>query len=356
MSDLRRDYTFHLPPERIAQQPATQRDASRLMLLQGAADPTHYSFRDLPTILQPGDLLVRNDTRVFPARLRGRRPGGGKIELLLTQEIAPLPNAQRWRCLARPAGSIKPEKPLTFGDGKLTALLEDRGARGEVIVQFPNISAESFFALLEEIGEVPLPPYINRTESGPDACDADRYQTIYARERGAVAAPTAGLHFTPEVEAQLGARGIELAQITLHVGPGTFRPMTVDCIKDHRMDAEKYEVNDETAARITQARRQGRRIIAVGTTTTRTLESITDDDGVTHPGRGATDLFIRPGHRWRGIDGLITNFHLPESSLLVLVSALAGRERILAAYQDAIIEGYRFYSYGDAMLILPESE
>lgn len=346
-------YDFELPQSCIAQRPAEPRDASRLMVLAGNAEPQHSQFLALPDFLQDGDLLVRNDTRVIPARLRGMRRGGGKAELLLIHRLPPADDGERWLCLARPASSLKPGRPVTFGAGSFSAIIEERQGEGRVVAHFPDCDETALFSALQAYGEVPLPPYIDRGEGGPDSLDAERYQTTYARSPGAVAAPTAGLHFTPRVEDALAKRNIEIVHLTLHVGPGTFRPIKTEHLAEHAMDAEYYDISPDAAERITTARRAGRRIVAVGTTTTRTLESVTDRDGVTHAGSGWTDIFIRPGHHWRGIDGLITNFHLPRSSLLVLVSALTGRERVLAAYREAVAAGYRFYSYGDAMLILP---
>ncbi len=345
-------YDYDLPPDRIAQQPAMPRDASRLMVLAGRRPPAHHRFTDLPQWLRPTDLLVRNDTRVIPARLHGRRPGGGKTELLLVHR-SEAAGQERWLCLARPASHLKPGKEVTFGAGELTAVVQDKGPAGKVEVTFRCAENRSFADLLAALGETPLPPYIDRSAGGPTAADRERYQTTYARADGAVAAPTAGLHFTAAVDAALARRGVEIATLTLHVGPGTFRPIQAERLSEHAMDAEYGRIPEAVAARITAARSAGRRIVAVGTTTTRALETATDAQGTTRPWEGWTDLFLRPGHVFCGIDGLLTNFHLPRSSLLVLVSALAGRERILATYQEAIDAGYRFYSYGDAMLILP---
>lgn len=361
-------YQFALPPERIAQTPAPERTDSRLMVLDASHAPAHHVFRDLPSILQPGDVLVRNDTRVIPARLRGRRPGGGKTELLLTHPLARAPESMRldlpappgesgtcWLCLARPASHLKPGKVLTFGEAPDTlhaTVLAQLGG-GRVLASFDVPDDATLLTRLPAFGEVPLPPYIDRTAGGPNASDADRYQTTFARHPGAVAAPTAGLHFTDAIDEALQARGITIETLTLHVGPGTFRPMVAEDIREHAVDAEYYAVPPPTAAALNRARAEGRRLIAVGTTTTRTLESVVDKHGHIHAGEGWTDLFIRPGHVFRAIDGLLTNFHLPGSSLLVLVSALMGRERILDAYNLAVASGYRFYSYGDAMLLLP---
>lgn len=348
-------YDYDLSPERIAQVPAPERTDARLMVLErsSSAPPSHFFIRDLPELLRPGDLLVRNNARVFPARLWARRPGGGRVELLLLSALQPSSDAPlRWRALARPAKRLKIDSRLRFRDGSEGVLLALH-PRGEVEIAFPSLSGHDFFKWLEEVGEIPLPPYIRRGAEGPTPLDQERYQTTYASVACAVAAPTAGLHFTPELDQQLLTRGIEIVELTLAVGPGTFRPIVATCLEDHTMEKERYWVSEESAQRITKARREHRRILAVGTTTTRVLETVTDEEGFTHPGEGWTELFLRPGHPFRGIDGLLTNFHLPRSSLLVLVCAFAGRERILNAYAEAIQRGYRFYSYGDAMLILP---
>jgi len=345
-------YDFDLPPDRIAQRPAARRDAARLMVLRGDAPPEHRRFHELPALLRPGDLLVRNDTKVIPARLRGHRPGGGRVELLLVHRHAG-DGAERWQCLARPASHLRAGQRLVFGEAALVAEVVARGDAGRVEVVFDVPDAGAFRERLEACGETPLPPYIHRPDGGPDAEDRTRYQTLYAAAEGAVAAPTAGLHFTPAVEAALAARGIEVAALTLHVGPGTFRPIQAETLAGHVMEAEFYRVSVAAAAAVNAARAAGRRVLAVGTTVTRTLESSADARGQIACGEGWTDLFIRPGYAFRAIAGLLTNFHLPRSSLFVLVAALAGRERMHAAYGEAIREGYRFYSYGDAMLILP---
>lgn len=345
-------YDFDLPEDRIAQTPAMRRDASRLMFLHASDAPSHHVFSDLPELLREGDFIVRNDTKVIPARLRGKRPGGGKAELLLVHRLEP-DAGERWLCLGRPASHMKPGKVISVAEGALQVHVEERQSAGRLVVRFPGLSHEELLSRLNAVGETPLPPYIRRDADGPDAVDRERYQTTYARHAGAVAAPTAGLHFTPEIEKRLLARNIDIAHLTLHVGPGTFRPIKVDSLSDHIMDAEYYSIDEGVATRITTARGAGRRIIAVGTTSTRVLETVTGENGVTHAGQGWTEIFIRPGHVFHGIDGLITNFHLPRSSLVVLVSALAGRKRILAAYAEAIEKGYRFYSYGDAMLLVP---
>ncbi len=359
MDDSLGRYDYDLPPGRIAQRPAERRDASRLLALIGEAAPAHHVFADLPNLLQSGDLLVRNDTRVIPARLMGKRSGGGKTELLLVHPAARDPKLAAdaspgpcWLCLARPSSHLKPGRAVTFGDGELTAVIEKRLGGGHVLARFEVESEAALMDAVRARGQVPLPPYIGRAEGGPDADDAVRYQTTFAREAGAVAAPTAGLHFTPELDEALRVRGIECVHLTLHVGPGTFRPIIAANLDGHAMDAEYYEIPPATAEAINRAKEEKRRVVAVGTTSTRALEASAQNARVV-AGSGWTDLFIRPGHGFRIIDGLITNFHLPRSSLLVLVSALAGRERILEAYRVAVEEGYRFYSYGDAMLIAP---
>ena len=324
------DFDYELPRELIAQQPLAERDASRLLVLPRAGGPLeHRSVRDLPSLLRPGDLLVLNDARVIPARLHGRKAGtGGAVELLL---VEPLGGAD-WLALGQAS------KPLRAGAvvevlGSAVEIVQIRGG-GELVVRLP-LEGEKLWEFLDRAGEVPLPPYI---EHKPDARDAERYQTVFARERGAVAAPTAGLHFTPELLAQL-----PVAYITLHVGPGTFLPVRAQRIEEHRMHRERYFVPDTTA----RALQKASRVIAVGTTALRTLEA---SRGA--PGAGSTDLFITPGYEFRAVQGLFTNFHLPKSTLLMLVSAFAGRERILAAYREAIAQRYRFFSYGDAMVIL----
>lgn len=448
-------YDFHLPPALIAQTPATLRDAARLLVLAGDAPPDHRFVHDLPDLLRPGDLLIRNDTRVIPARLLGRRAGGGKAELLLVHpaaspgspapldptaptapttastttaaladggELDPIPRQDpsalagssnpfslcgaidhpghpddpwTWVCLARPATHLKPGKVVRIGAGPdgeglrdagshgagldgdrperegagaeaypLRAEILERLGQGRVVARLIPSAPCRLSEILERVGRVPLPPYIERTGKRPTPEDRARYQTTYAARDGAVAAPTAGLHFTPDLDAALRAHGVEIAALTLHVGPGTFRPMIAEDIRAHRVDGEWYEIPEATAAAVNAAKAAGRRVIAVGTTSTRTLESAAllaeaeakgggGGGGVIRAGSGWADLFIRPGHRFRVIDGLMTNFHLPRSSLLVLVSALMGRERMLAAYAEAVARGYRFYSYGDASLLLP---
>ncbi|MCC8191134.1 MAG: tRNA preQ1(34) S-adenosylmethionine ribosyltransferase-isomerase QueA [Planctomycetes bacterium] len=343
--NLLSSYQFHLPPELIAQHPAPARDASRLLRLAADGALSDHLFRDLPDLLAPGDLLVRNNVRVLPARLLGQRQGGGRAELLLVRRDHAAGD-ERWLCLARPANRFKPGREFSFGDGRLVATASERGEQGMVWVSF-SVGGDAFLRELERCGRVPLPPYISRPDRQPTPEDAERYQTVYASRPGAVAAPTAGLHFTAELDARLAERGVGLAEITLNVGPGTFRPIQAASLDDHRMDAEWYEVPAATEDRLRATRAAGGRVVAVGTTTARTLEAAAG----TGRSRGWTELFIRPGHRFAALDGLITNFHLPGSSLLVLISALAGRERVLASYRRAVAERYRFYSFGDAMLI-----
>lgn len=341
-------YDYELPPERIAQEPVADRVASRLMILGGTEPPLHRTFAELPRFLRAGDLLVRNVTRVIPARLCGQRRGGGRAELLLVRELEPLV----WECLGRPAARLKPGREISFPGHPLAGVVAERQGGGRLRVRFSGVAAADFMAALEAVGEVPLPPYIQR-QCGPSPEDRERYQTTYASVSGAVAAPTAGLHFTPPLFAALAAGGVEVADLVLHVGPGTFRPVQAERLGEHRMDVEHYVIPEETAAAVERARREGRRVIAVGTTSTRALEAAASRDGGVQVGPGATDIFIHPPYRFRAIDGLITNFHLPRSTLLMLVSALTGRERLLAAYAEAVRQGYRFYSYGDAMLVVP---
>jgi S-adenosylmethionine:tRNA ribosyltransferase-isomerase len=344
------DFDFDLPGELIAQQPPAERGGSRLMTLErGSGRISHHRFVDLPSLLQPGDLLVVNDTRVFPARLIGvRLPGGGAAECFL---IRPTTEADTWIALVHPGQRLREGSRMRFeaGDRVLHAEVVGRHFHGRRTVRLWTEDGTTVRDTVDVIGHIPLPPYIKRADA---SSDRDRYQTIYARERGSIAAPTAGLHFTPPILDALAARGVERATVTLHVGYGTFQPVRVDRVEEHQVEAERYEVSAETAAALTKAKREGRRVIAVGTTTTRTLESLTvSHDGEVTPGAGETTLFIYPGFNFRIVSGLITNFHLPKSSLLMLVAAFAGRDHLLLAYRDAIQQRYRFYSYGDAMFI-----
>ena len=314
---------------------------------------THLRFVDLPSLLRAGDLLVVNDTRVFPARLIGKRlPGGGAAECFL---IRPATEPDTWIALVHPGQRLREGARMEFAGaaGAAGAVLhaEVVGSHfhGRRTVKLWTDDGSPVRDTIDAIGHVPLPPYIKRADG---VSDRDRYQTIYARERGSIAAPTAGLHFTPQILDALDAKGVERASITLHVGYGTFQPIRVESVAEHQMEGERFEVSDAAASALTRAKRERRRIIAVGTTTTRTLESLdAASDGAVAAGSGETSLFIRPGHEFRLVSGLITNFHLPKSSLLMLVSAFAGRERVLAAYRDAVANRYRFYSYGDAMFI-----
>lgn len=348
------DFSYELPPELIAQQPPAVRGASRLLVLDRASGGiTHARFADLPSRLQAGDLLVVNDTRVFPARLIGRRlPGRGRAECLLVRRLeASATDRETWEALVHPGQRLREGAQMEFGRGPVIhAEITARHFHGRRTVRLWTADGLPLAEAIEAIGHVPLPPYIKR----PDLpADRERYQTIYARRRGSVAAPTAGLHFTPEILEALEARGIARAEVTLHVGYGTFQPIRVDEVEQHEMDAERYEVSPVAAAALTGALREGRRIIAVGTTTTRALESLAvSPEGVVQPACGETRLFIHPGHRFRLVSALLTNFHLPRSSLLMLVCAFGGTEAVLAAYREAVAKRYRFYSYGDAMLIV----
>lgn len=340
------DYDYDLPPELIAQEPAPERASSRLLLVDRAnGHLSHYQFADIVRLLPTGSLLVLNDTRVFPARLHGRKETGGALEVLLLRRATG--EGETWEVLCKGGQHIRPRSYVFFSSALIGQWVETPSA-GRGVVRFT--CQGDFFSELERIGETPLPPYIKRGMSGK-AEDRERYQTVYARQIGAVAAPTAGLHFTEAVLSELRQRGVEIAFITLHVGLGTFQPVRVQQIEQHKMEEEEYRLSEQVADRINVAKREGRRVIAVGTTTTRTLESAASEDGTVHAGHRRTNLFIYPGFRFKVIDGLITNFHLPRSTLLLLVSAFAGRELILKAYAEAVAQRYRFYSYGDAMLI-----
>lgn len=342
-------YDFELPPERIAQEPAGERDSARLMVLQRASpDSFHGTFRNLPDWLREGDLLVVNDTRVLPRRLAARRRTGARLDLLLLEEK----QAGTWTAMIKGAHRVKSGETILLGESGYPGVLHrGRSAEDPFLLDVGDLDVEPF---LEKEGRAPLPPYIRR-EGGSDLRDdrdRERYQTIYARRPGAVAAPTAGLHFTPAVLKALEDKGIEQTSITLHVGPGTFLPVKSARIEDHRMHAEAFEVSEEAVGVVRRTRERGGRVIPVGTTSLRALESAADESGRLQPTRRATNLYIYPGYTFRIIDGLLTNFHLPRSTLIMLVAALAGLERIQAAYAEAIREHYRFYSYGDAMLIL----
>jgi len=363
------DFNYSFPEELIAQEPLADRAASRLLHLKRSEPEFHdRQFRDFPDLLRPDDLLVLNNSRVFPARLYGHRSGAnaqplgpgnpasrdflrGTIEVLLTHQLSPAPN--EWECLVRPGRKIGVGEQLFFGDrssdsAELKAEVIARGGFGERRIRF--VPVPDFFGLLERIGHVPLPPYIDR-EDHP--ADRERYQTIYAREKGSVAAPTAGLHFTPEILARIKACGIERAEVTLHVGLGTFQPVREERVEDHKLHREPYSISAESAAAIDRALDTGRRVVAVGTTTARSLEYSAEKSTTGRPqaGSGEADIFIYPGYEFRVVSALLTNFHLPQSTLLMLVSALADKERVLEAYRHAVHERYRFYSYGDCMFV-----
>jgi S-adenosylmethionine:tRNA ribosyltransferase-isomerase len=335
-------FDFHLPPELIAQHPARPRDAARLLVVEQARLQDRV-MRDLPVLLEPGDLLVLNDTRVLPTRLVGRR-GEGTVEVTLHQRE----RSGRWRAFARPARRCHPGERLTFAPD-FSAEIAAKGEAGDITLDFGGDDA-GLIARLEQHGTMPLPPYIKRPRGG-DPHDREDYQTLFARRAGAVAAPTAALHFTEQLMADLDRRGIEHAFITLHVGPGTFLPVKAEDTNDHVMHAEWYEVSPETAAVIARTRANGGRVVAVGTTVLRTLESAAGDEGGPEPGRGETRLFITPGYQFKVVDRLFTNFHLPRSTLFMLTAAFVGLERMRAAYAHAIAQHYRFYSYGDACLL-----
>ncbi|MET0596534.1 MAG: tRNA preQ1(34) S-adenosylmethionine ribosyltransferase-isomerase QueA [Mesorhizobium sp.] len=347
-------FDFHLPEERIALRPAVPRDAARLLVVRPGAPFLDRTVRDLPALLDPGDLLVFNDTKVIPAQLEGTREREGnvsRIEVTLHQRVG----AERWRAFARPAKRLKPGDRLRFGHegrvcllGTLEASVAELGLAGEVVLEF-NLSGAYLDEALQTIGHMPLPPYIASKRADDERDQAD-YQTIYAREEGAVAAPTAGLHFTPELFAALDARDIACRFVTLHVGAGTFLPVKAEDTADHRMHAETGHIDHEVAKAINRTRAEGGRVVAVGTTSLRLIESAADPDGLVRAWSGATDIFITPGYRFRAVDALMTNFHLPRSTLAMLVAALAGLDAMRAAYRHAIEAGYRFYSYGDASL------
>jgi S-adenosylmethionine:tRNA ribosyltransferase-isomerase len=343
------EFDFELPLDRIAQEPAAIRDASRLMVLdRGTGAVAHRRFAELPGELTAGDLLVFNDTRVLPARLRGTKPTGGRVEILLVEPVASDGVARVWRALLTGSKSIRAGMEIAVTRGLTVVPLARDGDvwRVELLVE-----GGEPYAAIEAAGDVPLPPYIRRDENDArGALDRERYQTIYARVSGAVAAPTAGLHFTQEVLRTLASRGVETAFVTLHVGLGTFAPVRVDDVEAHRIHDEAFEIPEVTAEAILRTRARGGRVVAVGTTVVRTLESRADDRGVT-PGSGRSGLFVYPGFRFRVVDALVTNFHLPRSTLLMLVCAFAGTEAVLAAYRLAVKENYRFFSYGDAMFV-----
>ena len=337
------DFYYDLPQELIAQTPLERRDASRLMTLDKATGAvSHRHFYELPQLLRQGDCLVMNDSRVLPARLIGRRlPGGGACEVLLLTDRG----AGRWECLVRPGRKLKPGARVSFGDGsRLTAEVEAELSDGKRLVRFDYEGI--FLEVLEALGKMPLPPYIKE-----ELRDPERYQTVYSRVNGSAAAPTAGLHFTPELLEQIREMGVKECWVTLHVGLGTFRPVKEEEIADHEMHSEFCMIPKETARIVNETKRAGGRVICVGTTSCRTLESFAREDGTLEERSGWTNIFIYPGYRFKAMDALITNFHLPESTLIMLVSALAGREHVLAAYEEAVRQRYRFFSFGDAMFI-----
>ena len=334
------DFYFDLPEKLIAQTPIAQRDHSRLLHVDKVTgELEHRHFFDLPEYLDEGDCLVLNDSRVLPARLIGCRPTGGSVELVLLRDLGD----GRWECLSRPGRKTKPGTEIIFGNGELTATVESVAEGGNRIVKFHYEGI--FLETLERLGKMPLPPYIKEELS-----DSERYQTVYSKELGSAAAPTAGLHFTEELLDAIRAKGVRVCFVTLHVGLGTFRPVKEDEIEDHEMHSEFCIVPEETARIVTETKRNDGRVFAVGTTSCRTLESFAADDGTLAPSSGWTDIFIYPGYRFKCVDALVTNFHLPESTLIMLVSALAGRENVLNAYKVAVEKEYRFFSFGDACL------
>jgi len=335
------DFYFDLPEELIAQTPLERRDGSRLLCLdKRTGEISHRFFFELPDLLREGDCLVLNDSRVLPARLIGVRETGGAVEVVLLRDLG----GGRWECLTRPGKKTRPGVNLIFGNGELTARVVDFAAGGNKILAFQHQGI--FLEILDRLGKMPLPPYI-KTELQ----DRERYQTVYSRELGSAAAPTAGLHFTEELLRQVRERGVQTGFVTLHVGLGTFRPVKEEEIEDHEMHAEYCQVPEETARLVTETKARGGRVIAVGTTSCRTLESFAAEDGSLTESAGWTDIFIYPGYRFKCVDALVTNFHLPESTLIMLVSALAGRENVLAAYNEAVRQRYRFFSFGDACFI-----
>ena len=336
------DFYYDLPEELIAQTPIEKRDESRLMVLDRAKQTIeHKTFKDIIDYLEPGDCLVRNNTKVIPARLYGKKSTGAKIEFLLLNRI----EGDIWECIVRPGHKLKPGTEVEFGDGILKAKVLDvmEGGTRKVEFKYEGI----FNEILDKIGLMPLPPYIHESLK-----NNDRYQTVYAKYEGSAAAPTAGLHFTPELFEKIKEKGIEVANVTLHVGIGTFRPVKVENVEEHHMHSEHFYIKQEDADKINNAKKNGKRVIAVGTTSCRVLETIADENGMVKPTEGDTQIFIYPGYKYKCLDGLVTNFHLPESTLIMLVSALAGRDYIMKAYNEAVKERYRFFSFGDAMLIL----
>ena len=346
------DFDFHLPEELIAQEPPAERAGARMLALDRMTGSwTDRHFRELPEMLRPDDLLVLNDSRVIPARLFAHRAGlhtqenhrtTGRVQVLLTEQIS----EWEWKALVRPGRKVLTGETLVFGDGDLRGEVIAHGEFGERTIRFAPV--EDFFGTVERLGHMPLPPYIHRED---EPGDRERYQTVYARERGSVAAPTAGLHFTPEILAAIRARGVEIAYVTLHVGLGTFQPVRVGRVEDVKLHAERYSISAETAEALNRARQEGRRVVAAGTTTVRTLEHCASLGAEFAAHSGSTSIFIAPGFDFKAVGALLTNFHLPQSTLLILVSAFAGREPVLAAYRHAVEARYRFFSYGDCMFI-----
>ena len=336
------DFWYDLPEELIAQTPLQQRDSSRLLVLDRATgEISHRHFYDILDYLNPGDCLVMNDSRVLPARLLGHRPTGGAVEVLLLRDLGD----KKWECLCKPGRKMQVGHQVIFGDGELTATVVQVQETGNRVVEFHYEGI--FLEVLERLGKMPLPPYIKA-----ELADQERYQTVYSREVGSAAAPTAGLHWTPELLEKARAKGIQTAFVTLHVGLGTFRPVQVENVLEHHMHAELCMISEETADILNQTRQSGGRIICVGTTSCRTLESLVNDDGSFSAKSKWTEIFIYPGYEFKAMQGLITNFHLPESTLVMLVSAFASREKVLAAYAQAVASRYRFFSFGDAMLVI----
>ena len=336
------DFNFYLPEELIAQHPLEKRDSSKLMILdKKTGDITHSSFHNIINYLNKGDTLVLNNTRVMPARLIGEKSeSGGKIEFLLLKRI----EGDKWECLAKPGKKAKIGQKFTFGEGKLTCEVIDIVEEGNRIIEF---SYDGIFEqVLDELGDMPLPPYITEKLE-----DKERYQTVYSKEKGSAAAPTAGLHFTKELLSEIKEKGINIAYLTLHVGLGTFRPVKVEDVNDHVMHSEFYQLDEENAKLINDTKKNGKKVVTVGTTSTRTLETIADENGTVKAQNGWTDIFIYPGYKFKIVDQLITNFHLPESTLIMLVSALAGKENVMKAYNTAVEQKYRFFSFGDSMFI-----
>ncbi len=339
----RQDFYYELPQELIAQDPLEDRSSSRLLVLDKKSGAvSHHGFKEIADYLEEGDCLVINDTKVIPARLIGAKEGtGAKIEILLLKRK----ENNIWETLVKPGKKAKRGARLSFGAGLLTGEVVDSVEEGNRLIQFTYDGM--FEEILDQLGQMPLPPYITHQLK-----DKARYNTVYAEHSGSAAAPTAGLHFTPELLEQIEKKGVGIAHVTLHVGLGTFRPVKVEEITDHHMHSEFYQIEEDAARKINQAKESGHRVICVGTTSCRTIESAADERGCLKGGSGWTDIFIYPGYQFRVLDGLITNFHLPESTLIMLVSALAGREQVLAAYEEAVRERYRFFSFGDAMLII----